>query len=117
MCKSATLSSKNLFMNGIKKIIEILFCLAFVRKFGEGYMCSPFSSPFCISYDLCNQFLILNNNRVKCSADFCLMEILGTWQCPLLNISYCPPSEAVLSDGKSLVRSSFYFKLFDFILH
>ncbi|KAJ9683167.1 hypothetical protein PVL29_018952 [Vitis rotundifolia] len=24
-------------------------------------------------------------------------------QCPLLNISYCPPSEAVLSDGKSLV--------------
>ncbi|BFG27202.1 hypothetical protein CerSpe_134770 [Prunus speciosa] len=24
-------------------------------------------------------------------------------QCPLLNISYCPPSEAVLSDGKSLI--------------
>ncbi|GLT27153.1 hypothetical protein SLA2020_021770 [Shorea laevis] len=24
-------------------------------------------------------------------------------QCPLLNISYCPPSEAALSDGKSLV--------------
>ncbi|XP_050383972.1 alpha-mannosidase At3g26720-like [Argentina anserina] len=24
-------------------------------------------------------------------------------QCPLLNVSYCPPSEAVLSDGKSLV--------------
>ncbi|XP_059645280.1 alpha-mannosidase At3g26720 isoform X3 [Cornus florida] len=24
-------------------------------------------------------------------------------QCPLLNISYCPPSEAVLSNGKSLV--------------
>ncbi|XP_062151729.1 alpha-mannosidase At3g26720-like isoform X2 [Alnus glutinosa] len=24
-------------------------------------------------------------------------------QCPLLNISFCPPSEAVLSDGKSLV--------------
>ncbi|KAI3784614.1 hypothetical protein L1987_43716 [Smallanthus sonchifolius] len=29
---------------------------------------------------------------------------VGTFQqCPLLNISYCPPSEAVLSDGKSLV--------------
>ncbi|KAI5341484.1 hypothetical protein L3X38_020758 [Prunus dulcis] len=24
-------------------------------------------------------------------------------QCPFLNISYCPPSEAVLSDGKSLI--------------
>ncbi|KAM7507248.1 hypothetical protein LguiA_017701 [Lonicera macranthoides] len=24
-------------------------------------------------------------------------------QCPLLNISYCPPSEAALSNGKSLV--------------
>ncbi|XP_076949600.1 alpha-mannosidase At3g26720-like [Bidens hawaiensis] len=31
-------------------------------------------------------------------------ESVGTFQqCPLLNISYCPPSEAVLSDGKSLV--------------
>ncbi|RVW45249.1 Alpha-mannosidase [Vitis vinifera] len=29
------------------------------------------------------------------------LEIL--MMCPLLNISYCPPSEAVLSDGKSLV--------------
>lgn len=29
---------------------------------------------------------------------------VGTFQqCPLLNISYCPPSEAVLNDGKSLV--------------
>lgn len=26
-----------------------------------------------------------------------------SWQCPLLNISYCPPSEAVSSGGKSLV--------------
>lgn len=28
-------------------------------------------------------------------------------QCPLLNISYCPPSEAILSDKKSLVRVFF----------
>lgn len=35
-------------------------------------------------------------------------------QCPLLNISYCPPSEAILSNKKSLVRVFFppYFTCF-----
>jgi len=30
-------------------------------------------------------------------------------QCPLLNISYCPPSEATLANGKSMVGIIFYY--------
>ncbi|GMN57390.1 hypothetical protein TIFTF001_026498 [Ficus carica] len=37
------------------------------------------------------------------SMAFVVFVIAYIWMCPLLNVSYCPPSEAVLSDGKSLV--------------
>ncbi|KAF5790866.1 putative alpha-mannosidase [Helianthus annuus] len=37
-------------------------------------------------------------------ASLTALKSVGTFQqCPLLNITYCPPSEAVLGDGKSLV--------------
>ncbi|KAF4397582.1 hypothetical protein G4B88_027322 [Cannabis sativa] len=46
---------------------------------------------------------VSGTERQHVAADYALRLSLGYKECPLLNISYCPPSEAVLSDGKSLV--------------
>uniref|UniRef100_A0A2N9E182 Alpha-mannosidase n=1 Tax=Fagus sylvatica TaxID=28930 RepID=A0A2N9E182_FAGSY len=40
---------------------------------------------------------------LRSTCALCFMPQQKNRDCPLLNISYCPPSEAVLSDGKSLV--------------
>lgn len=47
-------------------------------------------------------FLNMHCNYTWCSISFI---IISPFQCPLLNITYCPPSEMDLSQGKSLVSS------------
>ncbi|KAI9166079.1 hypothetical protein LWI28_025899 [Acer negundo] len=45
----------------------------------------------------------LANNK---SGDQCSKPALTFSQCPLLNISYCPPTEEYISEGKNLVNDS-----------
>ncbi|KAL0351209.1 UNVERIFIED_CONTAM: Alpha-mannosidase [Sesamum radiatum] len=46
---------------------------------------------------------VSGTERQHVAADYALRLSIGYKECPLLNISYCPPSEANFSDGKSLV--------------
>ncbi|CAN1126622.1 Alpha-mannosidase At3g26720 [Linum perenne] len=46
---------------------------------------------------------VSGTQRQHVAADYALRISIGYKECPLLNISYCPPSESVLSDGQSLV--------------
>lgn len=49
------------------------------------------------SYNFFSAFVITNIS----------FYIFFSWQCPLLNISYCPPTEVNLSGGKKLVSAVF----------
>ncbi|GFS34385.1 glycosyl hydrolase family 38 protein [Actinidia rufa] len=46
---------------------------------------------------------VSGTEREHVAADYAKRLSIGYAECPLLNISYCPPSEAALSNGKSLV--------------
>ncbi|KAG5526953.1 hypothetical protein RHGRI_028029 [Rhododendron griersonianum] len=46
---------------------------------------------------------VSGTQRQHVASDYSLRLSIGYAECPLLNISYCPPSEAALSNGKSLV--------------
>lgn len=54
-----------------------------------------------------NEESLIMISKMVCEIKFCWIMTRAfflSFQCPLLNISYCPPTEAALSKGKTLVR-------------
>lgn len=74
----------------------------YVESLNEVFIFSVFPNPFLhfIVLFLVTSWIWFNCFGMNCMHD---TNILSSFQCPLLNISYCPATEVDLSVGKKIV--------------